>query len=358
MSELIILLGVRRAGKTNYAQKIEKDKEYEFIDFDQGYNSTGEEDFFKFIDSLADKLNQDKDKNFIMDGYTYFDKDINFKYLKKKLKFHEIRPIVIFENYEVIMSRGKGGAIRRHTKEEIINEYKIFQKRYSVEEFLRGSDYNRIETYGEVMRIVTGVTEQDVKDFLKKRKIEYPRNYHTIELPFGHKIQGYNANFEHKSWERIKDIIDYKGKSVADVGCFQGFFCFKIKEKGARNVVGLDNSGEAIDIGKEIAYLKGLDIWFECFNLETQEIPGEYDIILLMNISHHLKNPANAFRKVFSKAKSVITEVHFAQERPIWNIVSKEEIIEIAKEQDHKLIKEIDSARPNRKIMLFSNRKV
>ncbi len=358
MSEIIILLGVRRAGKTKYAYKIEKDKEYEFIDFDQEYNSTGEEDFFKFIDLLADKLNQNKDKNFVMDGYTFFDKDINFKYLKKKLKFHKIRPIVIFENYEVIMSRGKGGAIRRHTKEEIINGYRSFPKNYNVEEFLRGSDYNRIETYGEVMRIVTGVTEQDVKDFLKKRKIEYPKNYQTIELPFGHKIQGYNADFEHKSWERIKDIIDYKAKSVSDIGCYHGFFCFKIKEKGAKNVVGLDNSGEAIDIAREIAYLKGLDIWFECFNLETQEIPGEeYDIILFMNISHHLKDPANAFRKVFSKTKNVITEVHLVKDNPKWTIISKEEIIKIAKEYDHKLIKEVESARPNRKTMLFGRGK-
>ena len=157
---------------------------------------------------------------------------------------------------------------------------------------------------------------------------------------------------EHKSWDGISKIYDFKDKKVADVGCFHGYFCFEARKLGAE-VVGYDKSEQAIKTAKEIAELKSLDIKFEVFDLDKEEIPEEYDVILLLNTSQHLKNPKIAFNRIFSKAKDVILEVHFTQTRPEWSIISKEELIEVAKECNHKLIKEVESHRPNRKIMLF-----
>ena len=96
MKEIIIVIGNGRAGKTTYAHKIEK-KGYEFINFDKNYRYGGEKLYLKFLDFLADKLNN-SDKNFVLDGYHHLDG--RFIYLKKKLKHHKIKPVMIFANYE------------------------------------------------------------------------------------------------------------------------------------------------------------------------------------------------------------------------------------------------------------------
>ncbi len=196
-------------------------------------------------------------------------------------------------------------------------------------------------------------TEQDVKDFLKKFEERNPEKYHTIELPFGYKIQGYNQDYEHKSWEQIKGIYDFKDKKVADIGCFQGYFCFEIK-KSAKIVHGFDKNVLAIEIAQEIAKLKELDIKFEFFDLDKEKIPEDYDVILFLNASQHLKNIELSFDKIFKKAKAVILEIPFKQLKSHWSMIDRETLIEIAKKYNHKLKKEFTSFR-GRTIMLFEN---
>ncbi len=195
--------------------------------------------------------------------------------------------------------------------------------------------------------------EQDVKDFLKKFEARNPEKYHTIELPFGYKIQGYNQDYEHRSWEQIKDIYDFKDKRVADIGCFQGYFCFEIK-KSAKVVHGFDKNISAIEIAKEIANLKEMDIKFEVFDIDKKEILEQYDVILLLNAWQHLKNIERDFSKIFSKAKAVILEIDFIKLKPHWSMIDKENLINIARMSNHELKKEFKSFR-GRTIMLFEN---
>ncbi len=197
------------------------------------------------------------------------------------------------------------------------------------------------------------ITEQDVKDFLKKFEERNPERYHTIELPFGYKIQGYNEDYEHRSWNQIKEIYDFKDKRVADIGCFQGYFCFEIK-KSAKVVHGFDKNVSAIEIAQEIAKLKELDIKFEIFDLDKEKIPEDYDVILFLNASQHLKNIEEDFNKIFLKAKSVILEIPFEKLKPHWSMIDKESLFKIAKKYNHELKKEFKSFR-GRTIMLFEN---
>ncbi len=360
MKEIIIVIGNGRAGKTTYAHEIEK-KGYEFINHDKNYRDVlnldknyrygGEKSYFKFLDLLADKLNN-SDKNFVLGGYHHIDS--HFAYLKKKLKYHKIKPVMIFTNYELIQKRSEAKKGEVRTKKQIVQDYNSYKGWWNVGEFefVEGDGENRIlENYEKGMEIVSGITKQNVIDFLEKLKTRHTPYYQTIELPFDMRIRGVNDFLEHKSWDGISKIYDFKDKKVADVGCFHGYFCFEARKLGAE-VVGYDKSEQAIKTAKEIAELKSLDVKFEVLDIEKQEIP-EYDLILFLNTSHHLKNPEIAFNRIFSKGKDVILEVHFAQTRPEWSIVSKEELIEIAKKCNHKLIKEIKSYRPNRKIMLF-----
>ena len=350
MKEIIILVGCGRAGKTTYALKIAKEKGYEYLTIDGNYHYTGEEEYFRFVDFIANTLNKNPSKNFILDGYLDFDD--HFKYLKNKLKHHKIKPVLVFTNYEVIQSRGPGGAGIIHSAEHIIGKYKNFPKVWDFEEFVEGDGNNKkVKTYEEAIKIVENITEQDVKNFLKKFEEKNLEKYQTIELPFGYKIQGYNQDYEHKSWEQISEIYDFKNKKVADIGCFNGYFCFEIK-KSAKTVHGFDKKISAIETAREITKLKELDIKFEVFDLDKGEIKEEYDVILLLNTWQHLKNIEEDFNKIFSKTKAVILEMGFVKLKPHWSMISKEKLLEIAEKYNHKLRRGFVSAR-GRTILLF-----
>ena len=64
------------------------------------------------------------------------------------------------------------------------------------------------------------------------------------------------------------------------------------------------------------------------------------------------KNLELDLNKIFSKAKAVILEMGFVKLKPYWSMISKEKLLEIAEKHNHKLNKEIPSAR-GRTILLF-----
>ncbi len=373
MSEIMILMGMGESGKTTYAKKIAEDRGYEFLSFDSFHPYVSEKGFYKALDSIIKILNENLNKNYVLDGYAFLLNGkylgTNFDYLKKSLKHHKIKLVVIFTQEELISERVnkvKRGSPDKVNREFVIKVYDEIQKFWDLSnaEFIDCSnhEFKKVESYEKVMQILS-ITKKEVRDFLRRfdNKIDpeelYDRRYQSIELPCGHIKYGYNyirVFYEYESWGWMKKVIDFKNKRVADIGSNNGFFCFKIKEKGATYVMGYDLPKVAIETAKEIANLKKSDVNFELLNIEKQDIPEEYDIILFMNISHHLKDPKTAFKRVFSKAKNVILEVHLLKDKPKWNIVSKEELIEIAKQYGHKLKEETKSRRPNRKLMLFS----
>ena len=152
MKEIIILVGVGRAGKTTYAHKIAKEKGYEYLTIDGNYHYTGKEEYFRFVDYIAMTLNMNPEINFILDGY--LDHDDHFKYLKSNLSSHKIKAVMVFTNCEVIRSRGSGQGTLR-SKEYIIEKYKEFQKAWDFDEFIEGDGNNKkVKTHEEVMKIV------------------------------------------------------------------------------------------------------------------------------------------------------------------------------------------------------------
>src|SRR3954453_23120262 len=66
--------------------------------------------------------------------------------------------------------------------------------------------------------------------------------YHIIDLGNGHKTKGYPSLVPVQA--PVLDAIgsiDMAGKSVLDVGCRDGLFCFAAERRGASRIVGIDN---------------------------------------------------------------------------------------------------------------------
>ena len=225
------------------------------------------------------------------------------------------------------------------------------------------------------MECQSSCTEQEVLAFLKKLKeivpeekngTRYDPYYQTIDLPFGHKIAAYgdNERLQNATWEAIKDLVNWSDKCVVDIGCLNGFFCCKIKEAGASHVLGLDLFPQAVDVAAEISRLKGLEIQYQQCDIGEGAIDKNCDIVLLLNMLHHVKNPEHALVQAFSMGANVIMEVQFAgfnssqgtgfnRMAKNMNGISANLVTAMGKAHGHSLVAENKSARPNRTILHY-----
>jgi len=116
--------------------------------------------------------------------------------------------------------------------------------------------------------------------------------YQTIEIDGVNIRQGYMRS--HRQWEQIQELgIDWTNKSVIDLGCFNGYFSFKVEEAGAQSVNGFDCDTVANKIAERIKLIKKSKCVFHLVNLaKNPEMiqKQNVDVILLLNCFHHVAN--------------------------------------------------------------------
>jgi 2-polyprenyl-3-methyl-5-hydroxy-6-metoxy-1,4-benzoquinol methylase len=111
--------------------------------------------------------------------------------------------------------------------------------------------------------------------------------YQDIQLPYGLSTGGHNRS---ATADRIFPS-DLAGKTVLDLGCSFGFFCFEALRRGARRVVGYDVDPDSVRKARLLADCMGVDAEFELRDIERQPLDEKFDYVLCLNVLHHLKNP-------------------------------------------------------------------
>lgn len=101
--------------------------------------------------------------------------------------------------------------------------------------------------------------------------------------------------------------VNWKNKTVLDIGCGTGLLCHEIAKRGAKKVVGIDFSTEAIEEAKKAHQHTAL----EYLNEDAKDHKGEYDIIVSLGTLEHMDDPFKAlklFKKFLKpKGKMVLT---------------------------------------------------
>lgn len=120
---------------------------------------------------------------------------------------------------------------------------------------------------------------------------------------------GYSKSFQ--SWSVIKDLVDWNGKTAIDLGCFHGYFCFRIEEAGASKVIGLDAADFALETTRLIAELENSTAT-EFHHWHDGEPIPQGDITLCLNALHHFKDPLACLKAI--QSDTAIFEVPVAQE--------------------------------------------
>lgn len=153
--------------------------------------------------------------------------------------------------------------------------------------------------------------------------------YHTIDLGDGVVTPG---------WEVIRELnrltLDFlprsfAGRSVLDVGCWDGLFSFTAERRGAASVLGIDNLGGGDGFKQEdIPDVKGQGFTpfltahrvfdsrvehrtFDLYDL-TPSDPGTFDVTFFFGVLYHLWHPLLALQKLRSVTRrALFIETHY-----------------------------------------------
>lgn len=95
-------------------------------------------------------------------------------------------------------------------------------------------------------------------------------------------------------WRKFSAEIpeDLSGKTVLDIGCNAGFYCFEMKRRGALRVVGIDFDESYLAQARFAAKVTGLDIEFRKMSVfEIGSLGERFDLVLFLGVFYHLRHP-------------------------------------------------------------------
>jgi tRNA (mo5U34)-methyltransferase len=132
--------------------------------------------------------------------------------------------------------------------------------------------------------------------------------YH--EFDFGNGLAArsktHDVEFHRRSWDFIRatlDGIDFAGKSVLDIGCWDGYWSFYAEKRGAAHVLAADDAEQnwAGDSGLKLAR----DLLHSSIETTTNlsiyniaSLERKFDIILCLGVYYHLIDPFYAFAQI------------------------------------------------------------
>lgn len=157
------------------------------------------------------------------------------------------------------------------------------------------------------------MNEKDLLAFID-RTVGDP-NYQTIVVK-GKRIRpGYSKSWI--SWERILSSgITFENKTACCIGCFIGYFCFRIEEKGAKEIIGYDKNLPALSGARKIGESTSSKCNFEIKDIGKNKLGRRLDIVLALNVLHHIrKDYGNSsyvagIEDIFESCCEVIFEVN------------------------------------------------
>ena len=130
--------------------------------------------------------------------------------------------------------------------------------------------------------IILNITELNKKAFWEK--VNYSTN-----LEFGKYVI-----------EKIFTDEEILNKTVLDIGCGTGIYSLIFKQKGARNITGIDFSESSIKTAKsQLEKAGSKDVQFLNADIRNHNFPGEsFDIIWCHGVIYYMPNPYETMRKL------------------------------------------------------------
>ena len=139
--------------------------------------------------------------------------------------------------------------------------------------------------------------------------------FHSIELEPGFVTPG---RADTRAQVARLHLPDLTGKSVLDVGAWDGFFSFEAERRGAARVVALDTfswqrgTGKAgFELARRALGSVVEDVEVEVLDIAPETVGGTFDLVLFLGVLYHLRHPFLALERLRSVCNELlILETH------------------------------------------------
>jgi len=142
-----------------------------------------------------------------------------------------------------------------------------------------------------------------------RRRVAGIRWYHTIDLGQGIVTPGIDNTPQRMATLDLPESV--AGRSVLDIGAWDGFFSFEAERRGAARIVASDYfawHGQALPAGegkagftlaREVLGSRVEDLEIDVMDL-SPERAGVFDVVFFLGVLYHLRHPLLALERVAS----------------------------------------------------------
>ncbi|MGH2526269.1 MAG: class I SAM-dependent methyltransferase, partial [Actinomycetota bacterium] len=136
--------------------------------------------------------------------------------------------------------------------------------------------------------------------------------YHSIPLRDGVVTPGVDDTPSRLSKIHMPD--DLSGKTVLDVGAWDGFFSFEAERRGAARVLATDSfswtgqgwgTKDGFELARRALGSRVEDRELDVLDLSPETV-GEFDVVFFLGVLYHMKHPLLALERVFSVTRELL----------------------------------------------------
>ena len=155
--------------------------------------------------------------------------------------------------------------------------------------------------------VTIGTEEERTKTELNEVKSHLQTFIPWRKGPFS--IFGIDVDSEWQSqrkWQRLVDFLpDMEGKIVADIGCSNGYYMFRMIPHKPAIVIGFEPSVQHYYCFKALNSMAGIEkLHIDLLGVEQLSLfPECFDILFLMGIIYHRSSPIECLRDIFSSLR-------------------------------------------------------
>jgi tRNA (mo5U34)-methyltransferase len=143
------------------------------------------------------------------------------------------------------------------------------------------------------------------------------RWFHSIELAPGVVTPGQDPTAERLDLLHIPS--DLSGRTVLDVGAWDGFFSFEAERRGAARVVAADSFAwnganwsdkRGFELARRALGSRVEDVEVDVLDLDPAEL-GTFDVVLFLGVLYHMRHPLLALERVAAVTRELLVlETH------------------------------------------------
>src|SRR5581483_10238018 len=135
--------------------------------------------------------------------------------------------------------------------------------------------------------------------------------YHSMDL--GQGVQTRGISDARRGLKRLQ-IPDLHGKTVLDVGAWDGFYSFEAERRGAARVLATDSFSwdgggwgrkDGFELAREALGSKVEDRNIDVLELSPENV-GTFDVVFFLGVLYHMRHPMLALEHVASVTKELL----------------------------------------------------